>query len=703
MSLQKYYRLLFIWLCIALCFSFDSKAEEPSSIGNEELLRVVQNEVSGERAWDWVSKISRYHRIRGGGEGSDYNRCVEWLAQELEKMGIQEINIHLYKADGFTKSFLWNSLIGWRVKEAELWLVEPVKKLVARFSDQAVSLMPYSQGGEVEADVVFVGEGKAAQDYQDKDIKEKLVFAVGGGGTRVHRLAAMEREAAGVIVGPSNREYRLPYVDLIELNRLSFKGKERDKARFGFSLSRRQTQEILSYFQAGQNVRMKAKVDAELFDGNMPILEAVIPGKDIPEQEIIVMGHLDHYKPGANDNASGSAGMMEMVRNIVDLVRRGDIPPLKRTMRFLWVPEMHGTAPYLVEHENIDKRGIAGMNLDMIGEDNVLCQTTFNLIQSPYSVPGYINDIMINLLGWLEGREFFSPRGSRNLFNPRVLPYSGGSDHIMFNDAFIGIPTPMLGHGDIFHHTNFDTPDKCDPTEMKRIISLALASSLILANATDESALKIAREVYSQASLRMAKRTQKSLQLLHETASNPEKRHTLAELYANVSTYPRYLAEIETANISEVKELCRRKHTEQSVDNLASGMKSIAEQESQKLEKAFGIILGQYDIPREIFKPDKSSKTASSLIPQRLFKGPLPSNILEERLSAADMEWFRTNGAKAGRYASSKMYEMVNLMNGQRSVLDIRHLISCEFDETNTGFVLRMVQILENAGLIKYR
>ncbi len=33
------------------------------------LLKNIQDEVSGERAWDMVSKISRFHRIRGAGEG----------------------------------------------------------------------------------------------------------------------------------------------------------------------------------------------------------------------------------------------------------------------------------------------------------------------------------------------------------------------------------------------------------------------------------------------------------------------------------------------------------------------------------------------------------------------------------------------------------------------------------------------------------
>ena len=57
-------------------------------LASQDLLYKIQNEVSGERAWDMLSKISRYHRIRGGGVGSDYNRCVNDLAAELREKGI---------------------------------------------------------------------------------------------------------------------------------------------------------------------------------------------------------------------------------------------------------------------------------------------------------------------------------------------------------------------------------------------------------------------------------------------------------------------------------------------------------------------------------------------------------------------------------------------------------------------------------------
>ena len=54
-----------------------------------------------------MSKISRFHRIRGGGDGSDYNRCVEFLAKELKALGLKDVLIKKYITDGFKKSFLW--------------------------------------------------------------------------------------------------------------------------------------------------------------------------------------------------------------------------------------------------------------------------------------------------------------------------------------------------------------------------------------------------------------------------------------------------------------------------------------------------------------------------------------------------------------------------------------------------------------------
>ena len=700
-SKHKVYPIVFFIL--VLTSSITAFPQDDPYLLPPEILECIQNEVSGERAWDMVSKISRFHRIRGAGEGSDYDRCVEWLASELRKIGMQEVQIKRYTADGVKKYFLWDSLVGWKVQEAELWLVEPEKRLICRFSDQAVSLMPYSQGREIETEVVFVGQGKSASDYENKNVRDKIVFALGGGGSRVHQEAVLKRGAAGILVGPSARRERMEFPDLIEVNRLSPTGQDKDKTGFGFSLSRRQEQDLLSYFDNGQTVRMKAVVDATLFDGSMPVLEAKIIGQDFPNQEIIIMAHLDHYKPGANDNASGSAGMVEMARNILSMLDRGDIPPLRRTIRFLWVPEMHGTIAYLTEHQDLGQRGIAGLNLDMIGEDYALCQSSFNLTQAPYSVPGYINDVVLNLLPWLDSRDFFAPTGSRHLFHYRVRPFSGGSDHVMFNDSAFSIPTPMLGHGDVFHHTNHDTPDKCDPTEMKRITSLALASSLFMANADDQDALNIAREVFSRACSRMTERTNRSLRLIHQHAKHPEKIQELPKIHADATRYPIAHAQIEKGNLTEIKELCQDDRTRQMIDEMAKALDNQARIEYEKIDYSYGLYLYQYGIDKIKFRPDEFYQRAAIVIPERLFKGPLSSSVLQEKMSEEYREWLVGNASKIGGYAGSEQYEIVNLMDGKRSLLRIRDIVSCEFDETDIEFVFRFAQELERLGLISFK
>ena len=703
MANRRYKVLPIVFVYFVLLSSVAAFSQDDSYLLPPEILKSIQNEVSGERAWDIVSKISRFHRIRGAGEGSDYDRCVEWLAEEIRKIGMQDVQIKRYAADGFKKYFLWDSLVGWKVEEAELWLVEPEQKLISRFSDQAVSLMPYSQGREIEAEVLFVGQGKSAEDYENKDVKQKIVFAIGGGGSRVHREAVLNRGAVGIVVGPSARRERMEFPDLIEVNRLSPTGEEREKTGFGFSLSRRQEQELLSYFERGQTVRMKAKVDATLFDGSMPILEAKIIGQDFPNQEIIIMAHLDHYKPGANDNASGSAGMVEIARNILALIKRGEIPRLRRTIRFLWVPEMHGTIAYLTEHQDLGQRGIAGLNLDMIGEDYALCQSSFNLTRAPYSVPGYINDVVIHFLPWLDSPDFFAPTGSRYLFHHRVRPYGGGSDHVMFNDSAFSIPTPMLGHGDVFHHTNHDTPDKCDPTEMKRIISLALASSLSIANAEDHDALNIAREVFARACSRMTARTNTSIRLIHQCAEDPGKRGDLPEIYNNTTRYPVVHAQIEKANLTEIKELCQEDGSKNLIEEMARALDSQARTEYEKINYSHGLYLHQYGIDEKKFRPDEYYQRAAVVIPERQFKGPLPSSVTREKMSEEYRDWMAENGAKIGSNSGSKLYEIVNLMDGSRSLLKIRDVISCEFDETDIEFVFRFAQELEKMGLISFK
>jgi hypothetical protein len=312
--------------------------------------------------------------------------------------------------------------------------------------------------------------------------------------------------------------------------------------------------------------------------------------------------------------------------------------------------------------------------------------------------------VLVNLLPWLEGDAFYSPRGSRYRFNYRVKGYSGGSDHVVFNDSSFLVPSVMLGHSDVFHHTNLDTTEKCDPTEMKRIIGLAEAAAIFLANAGDEEALGIAGEVYGRAHVRMAGTTAESLRLLQRKASDPAGRGALDETYWGVVEYPGLQAGIEASNLREVKELCRSEEAKALVDGMADDLTRQAEREREKVEACFVLLLSQHGLERAPYRPSELHVRASALRPRRLFKGPLRNALesIEEGLGEERAEWYDKYIEGPRKRLGSDAYEIVNLMDGDRSLLEIRHLVSLEFKETSLEFVHRYAEDLREMGLITY-
>ncbi len=64
---------------------------------------------------------------------------------------------------------------------------------------------------------------------------------------------------------------------------------------------------------------------------------------------------------------------------------------------------------------------------------------------------------------------------------------------MIFNDGALKVPSVMFGHGDTFHHTSLDTPDKVDSSELRRVCFAALGSIYYMANASEQEGGDMAR------------------------------------------------------------------------------------------------------------------------------------------------------------------------------------------------------------------
>ncbi|MGB6866723.1 MAG: hypothetical protein WBE11_13630, partial [Candidatus Aminicenantaceae bacterium] len=64
---------------------------------------------------------------------------------------------------------------------------------------------------------------------------------------------------------------------------------------------------------------------------------------------------------------------------------------------------------------------------------------------------------------------------------------TGGSDHICFNNPLVAVPGVELNvWPDQWYHADTDTPDKSDPTQMKRAAFIGAICAWVAANCTDE-------------------------------------------------------------------------------------------------------------------------------------------------------------------------------------------------------------------------
>jgi hypothetical protein len=134
---------------------------------------------------------------------------------------------------------------------------------------------------------------------------------------------------------------------------------------------------------------------------------------------------------------------------------------------------------------------LANLNLDMVGEDLERLHSRLILTRSPLAVAGALDAVVADMAVMVEALDVRTPRGSRSSFHWRAVPFSGGSDHMMFLDR--GIPSTMFSHApDYTHHTSEDTPDKVDPVELERCELIAAGAAWYLANLGERAAVDLA-------------------------------------------------------------------------------------------------------------------------------------------------------------------------------------------------------------------
>jgi hypothetical protein len=468
---------------------------------------------------------------------------------------------------------------------------------------------------------------------------------------------------------------------------------EREKIGFGFNVSKSQGWELKNMLEKGEKVVLKAFVDAEYYDSKIEVLTASLPGSEFPEKEVMIIGHLCHPQPSANDNASGSGGMLEMARAIKKMVDKGVIERPKRTVRFLWVPEFYGTVPYIKEHLQRIKNTMSVLNCDMIGEDLHLTGGTFNITCTPDSVPSYLNDVVVNFTRLADSLKLQSTSGSKHPFAYRVLPFSGGSDHYIFGDGALKIPSVMLGHGDIFHHTNLDTPDKVDASELRRVCFVALGTSYYLANASESESRDMAQLTARNGIARLSADYYDSLSKL-KNVRNPS---DLNKEFRQVLNVIEHAAEREIRSVLSASVFSFDPQVKKDIQEATKHLKDLSPAFLDEAEKIYERLCAERGIKPQPVTLTSEEEELNRVIPLRDkdFVCPLQRGYIQEQLGSEELN--------QNSLRSLVTFEALNFADGKRSIFDITQAVSAEYGQVNIQEVYDFFKILERASLVTFR
>jgi hypothetical protein len=134
------------------------------------------------------------------------------------------------------------------------------------------------------------------------------------------------------------------------------------------------------------------------------------------------------------------------------------------------------------------------------------------------------------------------------------------------------------------------------------------------------------------------------------------------------------------------------------VNEYCEDIEDLGKQEMARLRDVLGYVVEtlKLDLPTE-------SKEAQiedlKMTPRRLFKGTLSFDFVRKGLGEEEFEWYRKVEEEDKEFGK-KMAEMLNFMDGERSMYEILKAVSAEYSETKPEHAVKVIRDLEKLKLV---
>lgn len=373
---------------------------------------------SGDAAFAHVQHLAGVIGPRVAGTPSE-RQAAEYLAAQLRSYGYP-VEFHTFQFPFF---------------EARQVQVQVMGAAPHQVNAEALFFSAATPSTGREAEVVAVGLGRP-EDYEGRRTSGAIVLAERGTITFRDKVAnAAARGAIAIII--YNSQPGITSGTLQQRSEIP-----------AVMVSQEDGRQLLEAAQRG-GLRIRLLVDSVFETRSAVNVVATKRGTTRPDEIIVVGGHYDSVPrgPGANDNASGVASILEAARALANA-------PTPRTVQFvLFSGEelgLYGSAAFGSER----RQGVVAMiNLDMVGWGERL------MIGASQGT----SETALNAAGQAAQRLGIQVSRFR----------SGGSDHVSFER--FGIPTVFLHRGiDPDYHKPTDVPANVDPRHLEEAARLTV-------------------------------------------------------------------------------------------------------------------------------------------------------------------------------------------------------------------------------------
>jgi aminopeptidase YwaD len=657
----------------------------------ESTVSALALELSGETAKRNLEFLARLHRQRGS---RDFHTAAEFIVTQARSYGLEDAHIEQFPADGKIFYGTQRSRLAWDADFAELWEVReqngkwwPVTRL-GDFQAMPVTLAEDSESGEVTADLVDVGAGTSEKDYAGKDVRGKIVLTSQQPG-EIEDLAIEKFGAAGIVSYALNQPqaWRGEDENLVRWGHLESFPKT---PAFAFMISLKTSRELRARLARGEEIRLHATVRAGRHPGFYEVATATIPGTDqkLAQQEIVFSCHLDHERPGANDNLSGCVTILEVARTLQKLITEGKIPRPARTIRFVWPAEMEGTLALLNGKPDLVPHIVAVVHLDMVGGGEVT-KSIFHIERAPASLPSFVNDVAEAFGEFANDQSYqfaatgnaafplVAPEGTKQALLAQFAEYTPGSDHDIYECGSYRIPAIYMNDWpDRYIHTNFDAAANIDPTKLLRAGFIGAASGYFLANFHPGDVSSALRQVEIESLRRTATMLRR-----RDALRDPEAAHDRGMLESLHISYENDVV----ASINNFEELSAEEKNE--ADRFLKNLSGIV-----GLRGYGGDAMGDQLL---VFEHNPNLKGPMTVFGYDY----LADHFGAERTRALKLLNYEGLRASGAEYA----YETLNFVDGKRNAQQIRDAVSVEYGPVPLDSVVEYLRALESAGILRLK